>query len=164
MPLYKYKAMTREGKIRQGNLDAANQADLEQRLGKMAMDLIRASETEERRASLGQRKIEKSDLINFCFHMEQLTRAGVPMLEGLSDLRDSLEHPRFKEIVANIIDEIEGGKNLSEALQEHPAVFDSLFVNLIRAGEASGELGHHQVAGRTGDDHQETDVDPFVCR
>jgi type IV pilus assembly protein PilC len=141
MPLYKYKAMTREGKIRQGNLDAANLADLEQRLGKMAMDLIRASETEERRASLGQRKIEKSDLINFCFHMEQLTRAGVPMLEGLSDLRDSLEHPRFKEIVANVIDEIEGGKNLSEALQEHPAVFDTLFVNLIRAGEASGELG-----------------------
>jgi type IV pilus assembly protein PilC len=141
MPLYKYKAMTREGKIRQGNLDATNEADLEQRLGKMAMDLIRADVTVERRASLGQRKIEKSDLINFCFHMEQLTRAGVPMLEGLSDLRDSLEHPRFKEIVANIIDEIEGGKNLSEALQEHPTIFDNLFVNLIRAGEASGELG-----------------------
>ena len=141
MPLYKYKAMTREGKSRQGNLDAANEADLEQRLGKMAMDLIRADVTEERRASIGQRKIEKSDLINFCFHMEQLTRAGVPMLEGLSDLRDSLEHPRFKEVVANIIDEIEGGKNLSEALQEHPAIFDNLFVNLIRAGEASGELG-----------------------
>lgn len=141
MPLYKYKAMTREGKIRQGNLDAANEADLEQRLGKMAMDLIRASETVERRANLGQRRIEKSDLINFCFHMEQLTRAGVPMLEGLSDLRDSLEHPRFKEIIANVIDEIEGGKNLSEALEEHPAVFDNLFVNLIRAGEASGELG-----------------------
>lgn len=133
--------MTREGKIRQGNLDATNEADLEQRLGKMAMDLIRADGTVERRASLGQRKIEKSDLINFCFHMEQLTRAGVPMLEGLSDLRDSLEHPRFKEIVANIIDEIEGGKNLSEALQEHPTIFDNLFVNLIRAGEASGELG-----------------------
>lgn len=141
MPLYKYKAMTREGKIRQGNLDATNEADLEQRLGKMAMDLIRAEVTVERRASLGQRKIEKSDLINFCFHMEQLTRAGVPMLEGLSDLRDSLEHPRFKEIIANVIDEIEGGKNLSEALQEHPTIFDNLFVNLIRAGEASGELG-----------------------
>ncbi len=140
MPLYKYKAMTQEGKIRQGNLDATNLADLEQRLGKMSMDLIRASETVERRASFGQRKIEKSDLINFCFHMEQLTRAGVPMLEGLSDLRDSLDHPRFKEIVANIIDEIEGGKNLSGALQEHPNVFDNLFVNLIRAGEASGEL------------------------
>jgi len=141
MPLYKYKAMTREGKIRQGNLDASNEADLEQRLGKMAMDLIRADVTVEQRTSLGQRKIEKSDLINFCFHMEQLTRAGVPMLEGLSDLRDSLEHPRFKEIIANIIDEIEGGKNLSEALQEHPTIFDNLFVNLIRAGEASGELG-----------------------
>ncbi len=141
MPLYKYKAMTQDGKIRQGNLDASNLADLEQRIGKMSMDLIRASETVEHRASFGQRKVEKSDLINFCFHMEQLTRAGVPMLEGLSDLRDSLEHPRFKEIVANIIDEIEGGKNLSEALAEHPTVFDNLFVNLIRAGEASGELG-----------------------
>ncbi len=141
MPLYKYKAMTREGKIRQGNLDATNEADLEQRLGKMSMDLIRSDVTVEHRASFGQRKIEKSDLINFCFHMEQLTRAGVPMLEGLSDLRDSLEHPRFKEIVANIIDEIEGGKNLSEALSEHPTIFDNLFVNLIRAGEASGELG-----------------------
>ena len=72
--------------------------------------------------------------------MEQLTRAGVPMLEGLADLRDSLDHPRFKEIIANVIDEIEGGKSLSDALADHPLIFDTLFVNLIRAGEASGEL------------------------
>lgn len=140
MPLFKYKAMSRNGKIRNGNLDAVNEVDLEQRLGKMSLDLIRSEVTEEKKAGVGQRKVEKSDLINFCFHMEQLTRAGVPMLEGLADLRDSLDHPRFKEIIANIIDEIEGGKSLSEALADHPMVFDNLFINLIRAGEASGEL------------------------
>ena len=86
MPLYRYRAMNKNGRIRQGNLDAANDIDLEQRLGRMNLDLIRCSETEERRASVGQKKVEKADLINFCFHMEQLTRAGVPLLEGLVDL------------------------------------------------------------------------------
>lgn len=142
MPLFKYKAMTRNGKIRNGALDAVNELDLEQRLAKMSLDLIRSEATEEKKAGVGQRKVEKSDLINFCFHMEQLSRAGVPMLEGLADLRDSLDHPRFKEIIANIIDEIEGGKSLSEALSDHPLVFDNLFVNLIKAGEASGELAN----------------------
>lgn len=142
MPLYKYKAMSRSGKIRNGSLDAVNELDLEQRLSKMSLDLIRSEVTEEKRASFGQRKVEKSDLINFCFHMEQLSRAGVPLLDGLADLRDSLDHPRFKEIIANIIDEIEGGKSLSEALSEHPTIFDNLFLNLIRAGEASGELAN----------------------
>ncbi len=140
MPLYRYRAMDKGGKLRNGNLDAVNESDLEQRLTRMSMDLIRADVTEEKRASVGQRKVEKTDLINFCFHMEQLTRAGVPMLEGLTDLRDSVDHPRFREIVANLIDEIEGGKSLSEALQEHPTIFDTLFVNLIKAGEVSGEL------------------------
>ena len=140
MPLYRYRAMDKGGKLRNGNLDAVNESDLEQRLARMSMDLIRADVTEEKRASVGQRKVEKTDLINFCFHMEQLTRAGVPMLEGLTDLRDSVDHPRFREIVANLIDEIEGGKSLSEALQEHPTIFDTLFVNLIKAGEVSGEL------------------------
>ena len=140
MALFKYRAMNRDGKIRNGSLDAVNEVDLEQRLSRMSLDLIRCDLTEEKRASIGQRKVEKSDLINFCFHMEQLTRAGVPLLEGLSDLRDSLEHPRFREIIANIIDEIEGGKSLSEALAEHPLIFDNLFVNLIKAGEASGQL------------------------
>lgn len=126
--------------MRTGALDAVNEIDLEQRLARMNLDLVRCNVTEVKTAGFGQRKVEKIDLINFCFHMEQLTRAGVPMLEGLEDLRDSLDNLRFREVIANIIDEIEGGKNLSEALAEHPEVFDKLFVNLIKAGEASGEL------------------------
>lgn len=140
MPLYKYRSMTRDGKIMMGNLDAANEADLESRLSHMRLDLISASVTQERRPRFGQKKVEKKDLIGFCIHMNQLTRAGIPLLSGLTDLRDSLDHPRFKEVIANVIEGIEGGKNLSEALEEYPKIFDTLFVNLIRAGEVSGRM------------------------
>ena len=132
--------MTRDGKVRLGSLDAVNEADLEKRLSNMKLDLVKANVTQEKRASIGQRKVERSDLIVFCIHMGQLTRAGVPILGGLTDLRDSLDHPRFKEVVGNLIEVIEGGKNLSEALEDYPQIFDTMFVNLIKAGEASGQL------------------------
>jgi type IV pilus assembly protein PilC len=72
--------------------------------------------------------------------MEQLTRAGVPLLEGIADIRDSTDHPRFKEIIANVISNVEGGMLLSQAMAEHAEVFDVLFVNLVRAGETTGQL------------------------
>lgn len=140
MPLYKYRSMTRDGKILMGNLDAANEADLENRLANMRLDLIRADITQEKRSSFGQKKVEKKDLIGFCIHMNQLSKAGIPLLAGLTDMRDSLDHPRFKEVIANIIEAIEGGKNLSEALADYPKIFDTLFVNLIKAGEMSGKM------------------------
>jgi type IV pilus assembly protein PilC len=64
----------------------------------------------------------------------------MPILEGLADLRDSLENPRFREIIASLIEGIEGGQTLSQAMEAHPRVFDTVFVSLIRAGEASGRL------------------------
>jgi len=140
MPLFQYKAITSKGKVRNGNLDAANVADLEQRLLRMGLDLI-TYKVRNQALSLGVAKVRRIDLINFCFHMEQLLQAGVPLLEGLADLRDSMEHPRFREVIANLIDEVEGGKTLSAAMAEHPVVFDTLFVNLIKAGETTGQLG-----------------------
>lgn len=140
MALYKYKAVDREGKMRTGNLDAVNEADLEKRLLKLKLELVRASVTVEKTPSIGQPKVDKRELILFCVHMGQLTRSGVPLIDGLTDLRDSLEHPRFKEVVANLIEQIEGGRTLSQALQEYPKIFDTLFVNLVKAGEASGQL------------------------
>lgn len=141
MPLFQYKAVTSKGRVRTGNLDAANIADLEQRLLRMGLDLITCRIRDQSRPMLGVSKVRRIDLINFCFHMEQLIGAGVPLLEGLEDLRDSMEHPRFREVVANLIDEVEGGKTLSAAMMEHSAVFDILFVNLIKAGEITGQLG-----------------------
>jgi type IV pilus assembly protein PilC len=137
--LFDYKAVSVEGRMTYGRLDAINLVDLEMRLKRMNLDLITGSPIQHR-ALFGGQRVPRPELINFCFHLEHLTRAGVPILEGLTDLRDSVDHPRFREVMAGLIEGIEGGQTLSQAMSTHPEVFSQVFCNLIRAGEASGRL------------------------
>ncbi|MGV7207462.1 type II secretion system F family protein [Oxalobacteraceae bacterium A2-2] len=139
MPQYLYRAMDAQGQVLPGNMDALNEPDLELRLSRMGLDLIDCRPT--RAKAMGRkRKVTRADLISFCFHMEQLSGAGVPILEGLDDLRDSLDHPRFREMITGLIESIEGGAQLSVAMQAYPEAFDETFVSLVRAGEQSGKL------------------------
>lgn len=140
MALFNYKAVDSRGRKHSGQLDAANEVDLENRLSRMGMDLITGKMIEDKRVIGRTGKVRRIDLINFCFHMEQLTRSGVSILEGLVDLRDSVEQPSFRRVIAQVIEDIESGYKLSEALAEHPKVFDEMFYNLIAAGEESGQL------------------------
>lgn len=137
--LFDYKAVSVEGRMTYGRLDAINLVDLEMRLKRMNLDLIIGSPIKHR-ALFGGQRVPRPELINFCFHLEHLTRAGVPILEGLTDLRDSVDHPRFREVMAGLIESIEGGQTLSQAMNAHPEIFSQVFCNLIRAGEASGQL------------------------
>ena len=114
MPLFNYKAIDATGKAILGQIDALNLVDLELRLKRMSLDLVVGGPT--KRAGAFGRAIKRPDLINFCFHLEQLSTAGVPLLEGLNDLRESVENPRFREVVSGLIESIEGGRNLSGAL------------------------------------------------
>ena len=139
MPVFAYKAVDAGGRTVRGELDAINLVDLELRLKRMDLDFING-ETIKRSNLLQGAPIGRRDLINFCFHMEQLTRSGVPILDALSDLRDSTEQPRLREILASVIESIEGGRTLSQAMNEHPKVFDGVFCSLIRAGESTGNL------------------------
>lgn len=136
--LFHYRAVDDQGRIQRGQLDAGNLSDLDLRLNRLGLTLIRAKAA--RGEMMGRRKVVRRDLITFCFHMEQLTRAGVPIIEGLVDLRDSLDHPRFREVIANMVEDIEGGRQFSQALEAHPTIFDPVFINLVKAGETSGEL------------------------
>ena len=101
--LFDYKAVSTEGRMIYGRLDAINLIDLEMRLKRMELDLITGTQLQQK-SLFGQQKIPRPELINFCFHLEQLARAGVPILEGLTDLRDSIEHPRFREVIAGLIE------------------------------------------------------------
>ncbi len=139
MTQYYYRAMDAAGQIQPGNMDAANEPDLELRLHRMGLDLIDCRVSRAKVVAL-KRLITRRDLINFCFHMEQLTGAGVPILEGLNDLRESIDHPRFREMITGLIENIEGGQQLSAALGAYPEVFDLTFTSLITAGEQSGKL------------------------
>jgi type IV pilus assembly protein PilC len=140
MPLYQYKAIDAAGKFISGSLDAGNINDLELRLEKMDMDLVTFKQKELGADLFGRNKIGRRDLINFSFYLEQLTRAGVPLLEGLADLRDGEENPTFRDIVTGVIEAIEGGNSFSQALELYPRVFDDVFVSLIRVGERSGRM------------------------
>ncbi|HPU79775.1 type II secretion system F family protein [Accumulibacter sp.] len=139
MPLYTYKAVNPDGRLVFGRIDAINLVDLELRLRRMELDLV-SGEPLSNRSLLGGGGVPRREIIHFCFHLQQLVRAGVPVLEGLTDLRDSLEHPRFREVVASLIESIEGGQTLSQAMDNHRRVFNRVFVSLIRAGETTGRL------------------------
>jgi type IV pilus assembly protein PilC len=139
MAMYSYRAINSQGKNTKGLQDAANLVDLEMHLKRSGLDLINARVVEDN-SSFGLKKIKRPDLITFFFNLEQLTRAGVPLLECLADLRDSMEEPVFREIIANIVKSIESGKKLSQAMALHPNAFDKIFVSLVSAGEESGRL------------------------
>jgi type IV pilus assembly protein PilC len=139
MPLFTYKAIDARGKNVMGRVEAVNLFDLEQRLARMELDLVSGAPSRQKSRLLGGR-IARQDLINFCFHLEQLASAGVPLMEGLVDLRESIENPRFREVVSGLIESIEGGRSLSQALAEFPEVFSKVFVSLVRSGEQTGRL------------------------
>jgi type IV pilus assembly protein PilC len=140
MTMYGYRSMDAGGKTIRGSMDANNLPDLEMRLKRMDLDLIDCKVQAPKTFSVRKGKVSRKDLINFCFHMEQMTAAGVPILDGLADLRDSTDNPRFREVTADLIENIEGGSQLSEALERHPIIFNKTFTSLITAGENSGEL------------------------
>lgn len=140
MTMYAYRSMDPTGKRVRGSMDAANLPELELRLKRMDLDLIDCKEQAEKTFSLGKSKISRKDLINFCFHMEQMTAAGVPILEGLADLRDGNDSSRFRGVVADLIENIEGGSQLSDAMERYPLIFDQTFTSLITAGEKSGKI------------------------
>src|SRR5512135_3115779 len=139
MALYSYKAIDGRGKSLMGQIEAINLIDLELRLQRMGLDLIVGGPAR-RRASMFKGAIGRPDLINFCFHLEQLTAAGVPILESLTDLRDSLENPRFREVISGLIESIQGGQNLSSSMADYTDVFPVVFASLIRAGEETGRM------------------------
>jgi type IV pilus assembly protein PilC len=139
VPIFDYRAIDCDGRAATGRIDAHNLADLEMRLKRMELDLVDGAPERARRLP-GSQNVTRRELIHFCFHLDHLVRAGVPILEALADLRDSLENPRFRGIVASLAEDIEGGRTLSQAMEGHPRVFGKVFASLIRSGETSGRL------------------------
>ena len=140
MTIYRYKAVDQTGKPARGRMDAVNDVDLELRLQRMGLDLVAFDVASEHHGLFSGHSVSMQDLVMFCFQMEQLTRAGVPLLEGLVDLRDSTVNPHLREVIGGIVSEVEGGKQFSQALASHPKVFSNVFVSLVRAGEQTGKL------------------------
>ena len=141
MPDYKFKIIDAVGKKRSDTMVASNPMELEKRLSSMGFDLLSYKEHKKSaKTSFSNKSISRRELINFTFHIEQLIKSGVPLIDSLKDIRDSLDYSHFTDILQTVIDDIEGGLTLSLALAEHPVIFDKVYVTLVRVGEETGQL------------------------
>jgi type IV pilus assembly protein PilC len=139
MALFAYRAVDAEGHISTGNLDAVNGIDLELRLKRLGLDLV-TFDPVKRSAAARSRNVSRTELITFCFHLSQLLKAGVNIIEALTDLRDTVDNPGFRQVIASLLEDIGGGLKLSESMANHSYCFDGVFVSLVRAGEESGQM------------------------
>lgn len=142
---FKYKAINQVGRMVSGELQADNPDDLEARLRRLDLDLInyrtkRHQGESKFKLNFGKNYVTREEIITFCIYMEQLLGAGVPLLQGLQDMRDTLEPSRFKDVITSLIEDVQAGKQLSYGMQRYPEVFDTIFISLIHVGEESGEL------------------------
>lgn len=149
MPTYLYSAASKDGQTVRGKITAPNEMELEERLEQMELVIISSRVQKEKRTSFFS-KVNPKDLVMFCVHLEQLDRAGVPLLDSLADMRDSADSQKFKEIMAEVYENVKNGDQLSQALAKKKEVFNDVFVGLVAAGEktgnlsqAFGQLAHH---------------------
>jgi type IV pilus assembly protein PilC len=116
--LFAYRAVDADGRVSSGNLDAVNAIDLELRLKRLGLDLL-TFDAVKRAQAARSRHVTRTELITFCFHLSQLTKAGVNIIEALTDLRDTVDNPGFRQVMAGLVEDIEGGLKLSQAMANH---------------------------------------------
>lgn len=138
MPAFSYTSLNERGRSIRGSMVAENEIDLETRLKEVGLDLITYKIAKNKTG--GKSKIKLKDMIILCLHLEQLSRAGVPIHEALADVRDSTESRKLRDIMTDVLEKVKTGSTLSEALSGYPRVFNDVFCGLIAAGEKNGNL------------------------
>jgi type IV pilus assembly protein PilC len=139
MPIYKYKT-TVNGKVQKGEIEADNEQGA---LSKLKQKNIRVAGVKKKFESdfLSNKKpITERDIVIFTRQFSTMVDAGLPLVQCLEILGKQSDNPSFGEIITKIKTDIESGSNLSDAMRKHPKVFNSLYANLVEAGEAGGIL------------------------
>ena len=151
MALYRYKAVNTAGDVATGELDAANESEILDRLrdqGLMPMQVaaaagdrtVAAQKPAERRRWFTPRRVTRDNVLAFTRELATLLGAGLPLDRALETLIN-LAAPPLARLLQEIRDSVRGGKSLSQALDMHRDVFSRFYVNIVRAGEAGGALG-----------------------
>lgn len=137
MTLYHYKAVSEEGVLKQGRLDALSRNELKAQLRAQGLSLISYSR---KTSFLLSRKVPLRALIDLCLHIQQFEKAGISLKDSLEELASVSDSLRLKSTLKIVIKDIEGGLILSKALMKHPTVFDAVFVGMITVGEKTGRI------------------------
>ena len=139
---YTYKALDQNrNRIVKGTAQASNEYALEQMLSESNLALISFKKISKSALNFAfLERITSKDLVSFFIHLEQLEKAGVPLLDSLSDLKEFSDNQKIRDISADLHESVKGGKMLSEAMEKHKKVFDQVMISLIRMGEKTGGL------------------------
>ena len=139
MPEYNWKALSADGRKLSGKSHAADLTALTNQLEQSGQMLLKATPV---RMSLqfGSGKIGKLQLINFSFQLSMMLKAGVTILEALRDIADAEGNPALRQVIGGLGDSLSSCKTLSQSMSKYPKVFDEVYVNLIQAGEQTGQL------------------------
>jgi len=160
MPNYQYKARDKFSKPLSGVMSADDENAVATKLNQLGYTPISITETKQESKItkfLGSAiKVKFSDLNMFTRQLATLQKAGLPILLALSALREQTENKIFKEVIAQITRDIESGLSLSVALEKYPLIFDSLYLNMVASGEASGKLDQVLERLATLREHDET--------
>ncbi|MEE9584446.1 MAG: type II secretion system F family protein, partial [Candidatus Brocadiales bacterium] len=150
MAQYNYTAIDDYGKTVNGTLAAGDEEELATSLSQMGYYLLTAAETKKgkgkreaapkaRKRAFYIGKVKQREVITFTHHLSTVLSAGIPIIQGLDDLVEQTQDARFKGILTEIRDDVQGGQNLSDAMAKHPKAFPELYIHLLKAGEVSGE-------------------------
>lgn len=142
MNSYKYLAKDKKGQTVNGIIQAASEFEVADILHKKEMvvfsvEFVKVSAAQ---AKSTDKKIKLDDLVVFSRQLATMIDAGIPLVNALGILAEQIENENLRNIVGNVRQDIEAGMSFCDALAKHPLVFSDLFVNMVKAGEASGML------------------------
>jgi type IV pilus assembly protein PilC len=143
MPIYTWKGRTRQGTVKKGEMEAPSDAAVMTQL--RAQMLLPVSVKEKAKdiseyLTFMKQKITVKDLVIFTRQFATMIDAGLPLVQCLQILGDQQPNKTFKDIIVEVRKDVEQGSTFADALAKHPKPFDSLFVNLVAAGEIGGIL------------------------
>ena len=150
METFSYKGIS-DGKYVEGDIEALNQDEASHVLKEQKVIITNLIRTKKKKADKKaktkgkslfgrKKKIKVEDVLIFSKQFATMVKAGLPILQVLQMLRDQLENPSMQEVIEEIRKSLEGGVTLSICFSKYPNLFDNVYINLIKAGEASGKL------------------------
>lgn len=145
MPNYQYKARNKQGQLVQGMMTANSPSAVVEKLkadGQIPINIEEAKEKSKLKNifQLGQKRVRFTELNLFTSSLYTLQKAGVILTSSLNTVKEQITNEYFKNVIIQIVRDIESGSKFSAALAKHPHIFDHLYVNLVETGETSGRL------------------------
>lgn len=138
---FQWEAVNKKGDKRSGSMEAENADVVRSKLLNESLLKPKVKPISKKEKEGGSRgKVTSADVTVFSRQLYTMLKSGVPLVQALGLVRNTIKNPKMKYIVSEIEKDVSGGIPFSQALKKHPEQFDSLFVNLVAVGEASGKL------------------------